>query len=172
MVPSIVRVAYLYNPETAPQLPLYLRAAEAAGLPLGIKVIGVPVSSTAELEEALARVARESNIGLIVASGTFLGLRAKLIVDHLARRRLPAIYANGGEAFTAAGALMQYSPDQLEPFRLASFYVDRILKSTKPGDLPVQLPTKYKFIVNRKTAAALGIEVPLGLLLAADEVIE
>ena len=117
-------------------------------------------------------MARETNLGLIVASGTFLGLRAKLIVDQLARLRLPAIYANGDEKFTAAGALMQYSPDRLEPFRLASFYVDRILKGTKPGDLPVQLPTKYRFIINRKTATALGIEVPLGLLLAADEVIE
>jgi putative ABC transport system substrate-binding protein len=89
----------------------------------------------------------------------------------MARYRLPAIYG-GDEAFMAEGGLMYYFSDSSEPFRLAPFYVDRILKGTKPGDLPVHLPTKFKFIINRKTATALGIEVPLGLLLAADEVIE
>jgi ABC-type uncharacterized transport system substrate-binding protein len=97
-------------------------------------------------------------------------LRAELIVKTVARVRLPAIYAD--ETFVAEGGLMHYREDQSEPFRLAPFYIDRILKGTKLGDLPVYLPTKYKFIVNRKTAGALGIEVPLGLLLAADEVIE
>jgi putative ABC transport system substrate-binding protein len=76
------------------------------------------------------------------------------------------------QAFMAEGGLMQYYRDASEPFRLAPFYIDRILKGDKPGDLPVQLPTRFKFIVNRKTASALGIDVPLGILLAADEVIE
>ena len=70
------------------------------------------------------------------------------------------------------GGLMQYFSDMSEQYRLAPFYIDRILKGAKPGDLPVQLPTRYRFVVNRKTALALGIEVPLGVLLAADEVIE
>ena len=100
----------------------------------------------------------------------FNRLRAKLIVETVARYRLPAIYAE--EAFMAEGGLMQYRHDRSESFRLAPFYIDRILKGTKPGDLPVQLPTKYKFIINRKTASALGIEVPLGILLAANEVSE
>src|SRR5439155_4939127 len=110
------------------------------------------------------------NVGLIVTPDSFTRLRAKLIVETVARYRLPAIYAN--EAYMAEGGLMHYYVDPLEPYRLAPFYVDRILKGTKPGDLPVQLPTRFKFIVNRKTASALGIEVPLGILLAADEVIE
>jgi putative ABC transport system substrate-binding protein len=97
-------------------------------------------------------------------------LGAKLIAETVARYRLPAIYAD--EVFTAKGGLMHYFSDYSEAFRLAPFYVDRILKGTKPGDLPVQLPTRFKLIINRKTATALGIEVPLGLLLAADEVIE
>ena len=97
-------------------------------------------------------------------------MRAKQIVETVARYRLPAIYSN--EGYMAEGGLMHYRNDQSEPFRLAPFYIDRILKGTKPGDLPVQLPKKFKFIVNRKTASALGIDVPLGLLLAADEVIE
>src|SRR5262249_7061484 len=172
MVPSIARIAYVYNPETTPQSPLYLRTLEAAALSLGVEIIGAPVHSTAELEATLARVAREPNVGLIVAGGAFLSLRAKLIVETVARHRLPAIYGRPDEVFMAEGGLMQYSPDPMEPFRLAPFYVDRILKGTTPGDLPVQLPTRFKFIVNRKTAAALGIEVPLGVLLAADEVIE
>ena len=90
----------------------------------------------------------------------------------MARYRLPAIYGTVDEAFMAEGGLMYYFNDISEQFRLAPFYVDRILKGTKPGDLPVHLPTKFKFIINRNTASALGIEVPLGLLLAADEVIE
>ena len=132
--------------------------------------MAAPVHCTAELEETLARMAREPNIGLIFPTSTFSRLRAKLIVETVARYRLPAIYAE--DAFMAEGGLMQYSSDGSEPYRLAPFYIDRILKGTKPGDLPVQLPTKFKFIVNRKTASALGIDVPLGLLLAADEVIE
>jgi putative ABC transport system substrate-binding protein len=90
----------------------------------------------------------------------------------VARYRLPAIYGTVDEAFMAEGGLMYYFTDPSEPFRLSPFYIDRILKGTKPGDLPVHLPTRFKLIINRKTATALGIEVPLGLLLAADEVIE
>ena len=132
--------------------------------------MAVPVHSTTEIEATLARLSREPNIGLIFPTGVFMSLRAKLIVETVARYRLPAIYSS--EAFMAEGGLMLYRNDALEPFRLAPFYVDRILKGTKPGDLPVRLPTKFIFIVNRKTASALGIDVPLGLLLAADEVIE
>ena len=172
MAPSIARAAFLFTPETAPQSGLYLRAAEAAGQSLGVEVTAVPAHSTAEIEAALARLALDSNVGLIVSTGTFLSLRAKLIVESAARYRLPAICGGSDEAFMAAGGLMQYSPDPLEPYRLAPFYIDRILKGAKAGDLPVQLPTKFRFIVNRKTASALGIEVPLSILLAADEVIE
>jgi putative ABC transport system substrate-binding protein len=172
MAPSIARAAFLFNPETAPQSALYLRAAEAAGQSLGVQVMAAAAHSTVDVESALARLAPESNVGLIVATGTFLTQRAKLIVESAARYRLPAICGGSDEAFMAAGGLMQYSSDPLESYRLSPFYIDRILKGTKAGDLPVQLPTKFKFIVNRKTASALGIEVPLALLLAADEVIE
>ena len=167
MVPSIRRVAMVI-PEPEPQSRLFLRAVEAAAPSLGVDVMAVPVQhSTVDIEAALARVAREPNIGLIF-SGTML--QAKLIVETVARYRLPAIYVD--EAFMAEGGLMRYYSDRSEPFRLAPFYVDRILKGAKAGDLPVQLPTKFKFIINRKAASELGIEVPLGLLLAADEVIE
>jgi putative ABC transport system substrate-binding protein len=170
MAPSIARVAIVFNPEFSPQSKRYVRAAEAAAPSLGVEVMTAPVHSTPEIEATLARLAREPNIGLIFPTGAFMGSRAKLIVETVARYRLPAIYSI--EAFMAEGGLMQYRNDQSESYRQAPFYIDRILRGTKPGDLPVQLPTKYKFIVNRKTASALGIEVPLGILLAADEVIE
>jgi putative ABC transport system substrate-binding protein len=167
MVPSIRRVAMVF-PEMEPQSRLFLRAVEAAAPLLGVDVMAVPVQhSTIDIEATLARVAREPNIGLIF-SGTLL--QAKLMVETVARYRLPAIYVN--EVVMAEGGLMQYFSDPSEPFRLAPLYVDRILKGAKAGDLPVQLPTKFKLTINRKTASALGIEVPLGLLLAADEVIE
>jgi putative ABC transport system substrate-binding protein len=170
MAPSIKRVAVIFNLETSPQSKRFVSAAEVTAPSLGVAVMAAPVHSTAELETVLARLAGEPHIGLIFPVGVFTRLRAKLIVETMARHRLPAIYAE--ETFTSEGGLMYYFADTSEPYRLAPFYVDRILKGTKPGDLPVQLPNKFKFIVNRKTASALGIDVPLGLLLAADEVIE
>jgi putative tryptophan/tyrosine transport system substrate-binding protein len=170
MAPGIARVALMFNPESSPQSKLYLSAVEAAGPSLGIEVMAAPVRSTTEIEPTIERLSREPNVGLIFPTDTFTRLRAKLIVETVARFRLPAIYPT--DAFIVEGGLMQYFSDATEEYRLAPFYIDRILKGTKPGDLPVQLPTKFKFIVNRKTASALGIEVPLGLLLAADEVIE
>jgi putative ABC transport system substrate-binding protein len=170
MVPSITRVALVFNPETSPQSRLYVSAVETAAPSLGVEVMTAPVHSTAEIEATLARLSREANIGLIVPNGTFTRLRAKLIVEIASRYRLPAIYAQ--DEYMAQGGLMQYTPNTSELGRLAPFYVDRILKGTKPGDLPVHLPTRFKLIINRKTASALGIEVPLGLLLAADEVID
>ena len=169
MVPTIARVAFV-DPGVAPQVARYVSAAEAVALSLGVGVMTAAVHSTAEIEPTLARLSREPNIGLIFTGGDFTPLRAKQTVETVARYRLPAIYSN--EGYMAEGGLMHYRNDQSEPFRLAPFYIDRILKGTKPGDLPVQLPKKFKFIVNRKTASALGIDVPLGLLLAADEVIE
>jgi ABC-type uncharacterized transport system substrate-binding protein len=97
-------------------------------------------------------------------------LHSRMIVEAAARYRLPAIHTN--EGFVIEGGLMHYYREPSEAFRLAPFYVDRILKGANPGDLPVQLPTKFRFTLNRRTAASLGLDVPLGLLLAADEVIE
>jgi putative ABC transport system substrate-binding protein len=170
MAPSIARVALVFNPETSPQSKLYVSALEAVAPSLGLEVIAAPVHSTAEIEAMLTRLAREPNMGLIFPQGIFVRLRAMLVAETAARYRLPAIYAD--EAYVAEGGLMTYYVDRSESYRLAPFYVDRILKGAKPGDLPVQLPKRFTLIVNRKTASSLGIDVPLGLLLAADEVIE
>ena len=145
-----------------------MRAVEAAAPSLRVDVMAAPVHSTVEFEATLARLAGQS-FGLIISS-SYPNLGVKLIVETVARYRLPAIYVD--EVFTTEGGLMHYFNDPSEAFRLAPFYVDRILKGAKPGDLPVHLPTRFKLTINRKTATALGIEVPLGLLLAADEVIE
>jgi putative ABC transport system substrate-binding protein len=170
MAPKVTRVAVLYNPDSAPQSKFYLNAIRSAAPALAVEVAEIAVRSTAEFETALVRLEPASNVGLICPPDTFTRLRAKMIVDTLARYRLPAIYAEFEHI--AEGGLMQYFNDTTEQYRQAPFYIDRLLKGTKPGDLPVQLPTKFKFVVNRRTATALGIDVPLGILLAADEVIE
>jgi putative ABC transport system substrate-binding protein len=170
MAPSLAQVALVLNPEASPQFSLYLSALQAAAPSLGVAVMAAPVHSTSEIESTIAGLSHEPNVGLIVPTSSFTTSHAKLIVEAVARARLPAIYSQ--PPFITEGGLMTYSIDTTEPFRLSPFYVDRILKGAKPGDLPVQLPTKFRLIVNRKTASALGIDVPLGLLLAADEVIE
>jgi putative tryptophan/tyrosine transport system substrate-binding protein len=170
IAPRIGRVALVSNPDTSPQSRLYLSAIEAAAPSLGLQAIKAPVQSTTEIEPTMARLAREPKVGLIFPPDSFTRLRAKLFVETVARYRLPAIYS--ADAYMTEGGLMLYFNNPSEQFRLAPFYIDRILKGAKPGDLPVQLPTKFQLIINRKTASALGIEVPLGLLLAADEVIE
>ena len=167
MVPSIVQVAFVYNLEASPQSALYAAAAEAAAPSLGVKVVRAPVDSTVELEATLGRLARVPNVGLIFPIGLFTSLRAKLIAETAARCRLPAIYA--AESYMGEGGLMYYFNDLSEPYRLAAYYVDRILKGAKPGDLPIQLPKTFKLVINRQTAIALGIDVPLALLIAADE---
>ena len=110
------------------------------------------------------------NSGLLLPPDTTTVVHRDLIIALAARHRLPSVYAI--RLFVAAGGLMSYGIDQLEMFRQAASYVDRILRGAKPGDLPVQAPTKYETTLNLKTAKALGIEVPPSLLVRADEVIE
>jgi putative ABC transport system substrate-binding protein len=149
------------------------RAAEeaktAASL-LGLRPIFVPVQDPHEIEEAIVALAKEPNGGLIVASNPFLLLHRKLIIELAARHKLPVIYSNLN--YVRDGGLMFYGVDQIEQYRGAAGYVDRILKSTKPSDLPVQLPIKYRLVVNMKTAKAIGLGVPLSILMRIDEVIE
>src|SRR5262249_31503570 len=159
MVPSLARVALIFDPEASPSNRYFLNALEAAAPSLGVEVMTAPVRSMSEFEMAIARLSREPNVGLIFSDIVLSPWLNKRTVETVAQYRLPAIYAS--DVFTTEGGLMSYSNDVSEPYRLAPLYIDRILRGTKPGDLPVQLPTKFKFMVNRKTAAALGIEVPL-----------
>ena len=124
----------------------------------------------AEIERGLAAFARSPNGGLITAAGAAATRHRDLIVRLAARHKLPAVYYE--RLFVAAGGLVCYGPDFADQYRRAAGYVDRILKGEKPGDMPVQAPTKYKLAINLKTAKALGLSVPPSLLARADEVIE
>lgn len=114
--------------------------------------------------------ARTANSGLIATSGAGMVRNRQLISELAARHKLPAVYSE--RFYAVAGGLISYGPDQVEQFRLAAGYVDRVLKGEKPADLPVQAPTKFETVVNLKTAKALGLEVPPSLLARADKVIE
>ncbi|HZR89157.1 MAG TPA: ABC transporter substrate binding protein, partial [Bradyrhizobium sp.] len=130
----------------------------------------VNMRDAGEIERAVAAFARSPNGGLIVTAGAAAQLHRELIVTLAARHKLPAVYFD--RAFVTAGGLISYGADQIDMYRQAAGYVDRILKGEKPADLPVQAPTRYETVLNLKTAKALGLEVPPTVLVRADEVIE
>jgi putative ABC transport system substrate-binding protein len=172
MVPALARVAVVFNPDTSPQSKFFMRSIEAAAPALGVQAVAVPVRATVDIEPALENFAHQPNGGLILPTDTFTRLRQNLIIELASRMRLPSISAD--EDFAKNGGLMYYGADinVVEQFRQAATYVDRILKGTKPGELPVQRADKYTLAINLKTAKALGLTVPLPLLGLADEVIE
>jgi putative tryptophan/tyrosine transport system substrate-binding protein len=137
-----------------------------------VRAIAVPVRAVADIEPALESFARQPNGGLMLWASSFTRLHRKLIGDLAGRYRLPSI--GGDTDFAKEGGLMDYSPfiEVVGQFRQAATYVDLILKGSKPGDLPVQAPDRYRLVINLKTAKALGLTVPLPLLGLADEVIE
>ncbi len=169
--PPIARVAVLYDPSPASAaiVPM-LRLIEAAGRSLAVAVKEAPVRDDAEIEAAIADLAREERGGLLVPPNPFSLPHRDTIVALAARYRVPAIYWL--RSFVAAGGLMSYGIDLADPYRGAADYIDRILKGAKASDLPVQNPTKFELVLNLKTAKALGITIPTSLLATADEVIE
>ncbi len=172
VAPGLARVAVMFNPDTSPQSKFFLRSIEAAAPVLGAQVVAAPVRTTADIEQALAGFAHQPNGGLIMPPDSFTQLRYQLITDLANRNRLPSI--SGQPEFPKAGGLMCYSVaiNYVDQFRRAATYVDRIIKGTKPGDLPIQQPDKYALVINLKTAKTLGLTVPLPLTGLADEVIE
>jgi putative ABC transport system substrate-binding protein len=171
IAPRLARAALVVNPKTAPYYVYHQRAAEAAASSLGIELVLSPIGNTAaEIEGAIESFARVPNGGLVLIPDTNTRLHRDLIIALAARYRLPAVYSD--RVYVAAGGLMCYSTSRFDLFRQAASYIDRILRGAKPADLPVQAPTKYETVINLKTAKALGLNVPPGLLVAADEVIE
>ena len=170
MAPRTKRVALVGNPKTSPY-EYFLRASRAAATPLSLEVVANQVENAADLQGSLESFAREPDGGLaVVPDATMSRLRAQLI-GLAARLRLPAVYPE--RFYVIDGGLMSYGvADNIEQFRQAASYIDRILKGAKAADLPVQGPTKYSTVLNKQTAKALGLPVPAGLLVAADEVIE
>ena len=130
----------------------------------------MPVRSEAEIEAVIAKLAREPASGLVGMTDSFINEHRKTIIELADRHRLPAIYSF--RLYAADGGLMSYGADVDDMFQRAAAYVDRILRGEKPGDLPVQQPSKFELVVNLKAAKALGLTVPLTLLGSADEVIE
>src|SRR5262245_16149727 len=171
MVPALARATLVINPKTAAYYEFYLRAAQAAASSLGVELVFGPIGGAhAEIERAFEAFARTSNGGLLLPPDTNTNTHRDLLIALAARHRLPAVYSD--RSFVVAGGLMCYSTAVADMFRTAATYVDRILRGAKPADLPVQVPTKYETVINLKTARALGLTVPPGLLVAADEVIE
>jgi putative ABC transport system substrate-binding protein len=170
IAPSLRRVALIFNPQTAPYYPIYLHEFGAVPATLAAELAAAPVRDEAEVEAAVAALAREPAGGLIAAPDPFINTRRGLIMALAKRYRLPVIY--GFRHYVTEGALMSYGPDTADIVRRSASYVDRILKGEKPADLPVQAPTKFELVINLKTAKALDLTVPPALLAQADEVIE
>jgi len=169
IAPDVKRAAVLRTLATAAG-PGQFGAIQAVAPSLGIELRPIETHDAGQIERAVVAFASEPNGGLIAATGGGVINHRALIVALAARHRLPAIYAY--RSHVVSGGLMSYGLDNLDQFRHAAGYVDRILRGEKPADLPVQAPTKYELVINRKTAKALGLNVPPALLASADEVIE
>ena len=169
MDPRLTRVAVLRDPSSSTGIGQFA-AMQGVAPALGVEPSPIGVSDSGEIERTMAEFARGSNGGLILVPTAQTLIHRELIIKLAARHHLPAIYPY--RYFVTAGGLMCYGPDEIEQYRRAAGYLDRILKGEKPADLPVQAPTKYELVINLKTAKALGLEVPPSLLATADEVIE
>ena len=170
IAPRVARVAVLFNPATAPYAEYYLNPLRAAATHFAVEAIILPVRDTSELDFVVAGQAREPNSGLIVIPDTFtIDHRAEL-TSLAARYRLPAVYPV--RFFAELGGLLSYGIDLTDNFRRAATYADRILKGTRPSELPVEAPVKFELVINLKTAKVLGLDVPFLLQQRADEVIE
>ena len=169
IAPGVTRVAVFRDPSLALG-PAQFAAIQAAAPSLGVELRPFAVRDEGEIERALALFAQSPNSGLIVTSSAQAISHRDLIIALAARHKLPAVYF--GRFWAAAGGLISYGPDLLDPFRRAAGYVDRILKGEKPADMPVQAATKYELVVNLKTAKTLSLTVPPSLIARADEVIE
>ena len=171
VMPSLERAAVMFNPDTSPQTKFFMSAIEAEAPSLGVKVIPMPVRVLADIEPALANFAGQPNNGLILLPDIFLDMHASQIADLVGHYRVPAI---GTFATWKQGVLMVYGNTikLVDQYRQSATYADRILKGSKPGDLPIQGADSYGLIINLKIAKILGLTVPHLLLANADEVIE
>ena len=169
LVPDLTRAALITNPEN-PTSPINVNSFENAARLLAIAPIVFRVRNGSDIERAISTFGQEPNGGLVFTPESVSGNNRALIIGLAARHRLPAAY--GDRAFVTEGGLMSYGTVSRDNFFRAASYVDRILRGAKPADLPVQQPVRFEFVVNLKTAKALGLTVPLSVLLRADEVIE
>jgi putative ABC transport system substrate-binding protein len=169
IAPGLKRVAIIFNPDF-PAASAYMPSLETVARSLKFTLIMAPVRSDAEIETTIIALGRDPGGGLVVMPDGYTGLHRAPIISTAARNEVPAVYAQ--TFFPRDGGLLSYGADQVDPIRRAATYVDRILRGAKPGDLPVQFPTKFEMAVNLKTANALGLTVPQSILLRADELIQ
>jgi putative ABC transport system substrate-binding protein len=177
IAPGLKRAAIMFNPDFNARV--YMPSLETAARSLKVESIPAPVRSDGEIEAALVALGREPGGGLVSMPDVFMFTHRAAIISAAARHNVPAVYARSD--FVKDGGLLSYGPDLVDlrdfnglaaRFRRVASYVDRILRGEKPGDLPVQFPTRFEMVVNRKTAKALGLAIPPSILLRADEVIE
>ena len=167
IAPRVRRVALIFNPETQPAYATFLRSIEAAAPSFAVEPITTPVHSVVEIEDAMAALGREAGGSFIVIPDVFTSTNHDPIVALAARYRLPALYPF--PFFARKGGLVSYGIDVTDLFRRSASYIDRILRGTKPGELPVQTPNKFEFVINLKTARALGLQIPDKLVAIADD---
>jgi putative ABC transport system substrate-binding protein len=168
IAPGLKRAAFMFNPDTA-AVSTYMPSFEMAARSLKVEPITKPVHSDAEIEEAIIALGREPGGGFVVTPGVFTLVHRAPIISAAAGNKVPAVYSAD---VVRDGGLLSYGPDPVDSFRRAASYVDRILRGEKPGDLPVQFPTKFEMVLNLRTATALGLAVPPSILLRATEVVE
>jgi putative ABC transport system substrate-binding protein len=169
IAPGLKRAAIMFNPDTAP-VSNFMPSLETAALSLKVAPSLAHVHSDVEIEMAIMALGRDPGGGLIAMPNTFMTAHRAPVILAAARYKVPAVYAQS--FFARDGGLLSYGVDQVDNWRRAASYVDRILRGANPGDLPVQLPTKFELVVNLKAAKALALVVPQSILLRADEVIE
>jgi putative tryptophan/tyrosine transport system substrate-binding protein len=167
IAPRVVRVAFLFNPVTAPNFEYYLNPLRASAASFALEATVAPVSDRSELEQVIAAQTREPDGGLVVMPEPFLNVHRAEVISLTARHRLPAVYPY--RFFTELGGLLSYGIDPPDNFRRAATYADRILNGAKPSELPVQAPVKFELTINLKTA---NLDVPVLLQQRADAVIE
>jgi putative ABC transport system substrate-binding protein len=170
IAPNINRIGIVFNPQTAPYMQSIVQSVEFAASSLHVKILAIPVLNDAELDQAITSLAQERDNAMIVPPDIFLNTRMRTVIALAAQYRLPAIYTASG--YANLGGLIAYGPDFFDNYRRSAKLVDRVLKGAKPGDLPVEQPTKFELAINLKTARELGLEIPPTLLARADEVIE
>jgi putative ABC transport system substrate-binding protein len=169
IAPKMTRAAVLRDAADATAIGQF-GAVKGAAPSFGVEISPIGVANAEEIERGITAFAREPNGGLIVLPVPTTVIHRTLIIELAARHRLPAVY--NSRYWIAEGGLVSYGPDVLDQYRRTAGYVDRILRGTKPADLPVQAPTKYELVINLKTAKALGLDLPATVLARADEVIE
>jgi putative ABC transport system substrate-binding protein len=171
IVHDFKRVAYMFNPSTAPGGgAYYTRLIESAAATLGLRALAVPINAPVEIEPALTKLAGETGLGLVVLPDAFMSTNRQQVIELAMKQKLPTMFTFGHMA--REGALVTYGANIIDIYRRAAGYVDRILHGDKPGDLPIQAPIKFELMVNLKSAKAIGLKIPESFLLRADEVIE